>query len=113
MSTAESAEYYFNDFFFWPALFGSTLGLWPIHPLVPGHPGSVRYGLPFKLWSSSWTSHWLVTLTNFVELLPRHILQAQKIVGQSFCGWFDVSVPLLGALPCKEDDWFRLHVSDH
>jgi hypothetical protein len=31
---------------------GSILGLWPIHPLVPGHPGSVMYGLPLMVWVS-------------------------------------------------------------
>lgn len=34
--------------------------------------------------------------------LPGHILQAGQIVGSGFCGWIDVQVPLLEALPGKE-----------
>lgn len=34
-----------------------SLGLWAIHPLVPGHPISVRHGLPLEVWASGWTSH--------------------------------------------------------
>lgn len=43
-------------------MFGSVLGLWTIQPLVSGHPGSIRYGLPFIVWVSSWTSHWFIVV---------------------------------------------------
>ena len=96
-----------------PLTFGSMKGLWVIQLLVPGHPGRIRHGFPLKVWDSGWTSHWLATPTSFVESLPGLILQEGLIVGCNFCGWFDVSVPLLRALPGIEDGWFRFHGSDY
>lgn len=39
--------------FFWPVVFVFilSLGLWAILLLVPGHPGSVRCGLPLMVHS--------------------------------------------------------------
>lgn len=39
--------------------------------------------------------------------------QAGQIVGQRFCGWVDVSTPLLLALPGIGDGQFRLHILDY
>jgi hypothetical protein len=71
-------------------MFGSTLGLWAIHSMVPGHPGSVEHGLFLMAWASSSIMHWLATPTSSFPPLPQHILQAGQIVGQRFCGCVDV-----------------------
>lgn len=36
-----------------PVMFGSTLYLWSIQSLVPGHPGSVGHEFPLMGWASS------------------------------------------------------------
>lgn len=43
--------------------------------------------------------HCLATHTNSAPPLPQHILQAGHIAGRSFCGWVDIPVSLLVALP--------------
>lgn len=59
---------------------GSILNFWAIHPLVPGYPGSVRFGVPLIVWLFIWTSHWLVTPISSVPPLPQYILQEGEIV---------------------------------
>ena len=44
-----------------PGVLGSNPDLWAIQSPVPGHPGSVRHGIPLVAWASSETSHWLAT----------------------------------------------------
>lgn len=58
-----------NHFFdvFPPVVFSSILGLWAVLPLVPGHLGSAKCGLPLVAWATSWTSRGLVTPTNSVS----------------------------------------------
>ena len=67
-----------------PVMFGSTLGLWAIHSMVPGHPGSVEHGLFLMAWASSSIMHWLATPTSSFPPLPQHIFRAKEIVN----GWF-------------------------
>lgn len=61
-------------------MFGFILGLFPIQPLIPGHPGSVRHGSPLMVWTSSWTSHWLAILTSSESPLPQG-----HLVGRTNC----------------------------
>lgn len=37
-------------------MFGSIVGLWTVKFLIPVHAGSVKLGLPFVVWASSWTN---------------------------------------------------------
>jgi hypothetical protein len=75
------------------------LGLRANQSIIASYLHSVRCGFFFMVWSSSRTSHWLGISTYSRPPLFQHILQAEHIVGQRFCGWSCIPVPLLGALP--------------
>lgn len=59
---------------FFSVVFGSILV--SIQSLVLGPPCSVKCGLPVQAWVLCCTSHWLATPSNYVSLLPKHMLQA-------------------------------------
>lgn len=77
------SNYLIENFLF---VFGSILGLWAVQPKFPGHPGNMKSGLLLLVWASNWTSLWLTTPINSASPLLQNILEAEKTVGQRFCG---------------------------
>lgn len=72
---------------------------WPISsPVVLGYLGSVRRGLHPTEWPLSLIREWLVTLTTFVPLLRRCIMQADHRADHHMvCSSFGVYLPSLVA----------------
>lgn len=76
--------------FFWPVMFSSILGAsgsWPSRQC------------PFLAWVLNWTSHWLVNPTSPAPPFLQHIVKAEQILGQRFCGWVDVRISPLKVSP--------------
>jgi hypothetical protein len=65
--------------FYFPVLFGSILGLWGLHLLIPGLSGGFMHGLPDVTRVSH--EHWLGKCTCSESPLTQHILQEGKILG--------------------------------
>jgi len=58
----------------------------------------IRNRLSVMTWVSSWTRHWLAVLSISVTSSSLYILQAEKMVGQTFYGW--IYVPSLYGKSC-------------
>lgn len=74
--------------------FCSIPGFWDIQTLVPGHPDSIRWGLPLVEWASSWSSYWLATSTSSVPLLTCTSFNENTIISLSILPPAPLSYPL-------------------